>query len=130
MTFRRSICAVSLASLGVTLAFPAASQGLAALVPHRAVYNLELANSSERSGIAAMYGRMVYEFTGSECEGYKVNFRFVTQVDSGGEKKITDQQSSTFEDLKTGRFEFESKSYSGDRLDKEVSGIEIGRAHV
>jgi hypothetical protein len=70
-----------------------------------------------------MFGRMVYEFTGSECEGYRVNFRFVTQIDSGGEKKVTDQQSTTFEDPKTGRFEFESKTFNDDRLDKQVSGL-------
>ena len=28
------------------------------------------------------------------------------QVETSGEKKITDQQSSTFEDMKNGRFEF------------------------
>jgi hypothetical protein len=109
-------------SLGMT-GMPASAQGLGGLVPHRAVYNLELADASERSGITSMYGRMVYEFTGSECEGYRVNFRFVTQVDTGGEKKITDQQSTTFEDMKNGRFEFESKTYNNEQLAKQVSGM-------
>jgi hypothetical protein len=108
--------------LGLT-GMPALAQGLGGLVPHRAVYNLELAEASERSGISSMFGRMVYEFTGSECEGYRVNFRFVTQVDTGGEKKITDQQSSTFEDMKNGRFEFESKTYNNEELSKQVSGM-------
>jgi hypothetical protein len=111
------------AGLGLTGGVPALAQGLGGLVPHRAVYNLELADASERSGINSMFGRMVYEFTGSECEGYRVNFRFVTQVDTGGEKKITDQQSSTFEDMKNGRFEFESKTYNNDELSKQVSGM-------
>lgn len=114
-------------SLGVT-SMSAAAQGLGGLVPHRAVYNLELADASERSGITSMYGRMVYEFTGSECEGYRVNFRFVTQVDTGGEKKITDQQSTTFEDMKNGRFEFESKTYNNEQLAKQVSGMAEKRA--
>ena len=115
------------ASLGMT-GMPALAQGLGGLVPHRAVYNLELADASERSGISSMFGRMVYEFTGSECEGYRVNFRFVTQVDAGGEKKITDQQSSTFEDMKNGRFEFESKTFNNEQLDKDVSGMAEKRA--
>lgn len=102
---------------------PAAAQGIAGLLPHRAVYNLELKGASERSGINNMFGRMVYEFTGSACEGYRVNFRFVTQIDTTGEKKLTDQQSTTFEDPKAGRFEFESKTFNDDRLDKEVSGF-------
>jgi len=111
------------AGFGLTGGMPALAQGLGGLVPHRAVYNLELAQASERSGINSMYGRMVYEFTGSECDGYRVNFRFVTQVETGGEKKITDQQSSTFEDMKNGRFEFESKTYNNEELSKQVSGM-------
>jgi hypothetical protein len=123
MISRRSIYAC-LIGAGFGLAgFPAVAQGIAGLVPHRAVYNLELADASERSGISNMFGRMVYEFTGSACEGYRVNFRFVTQVDAGGEKKVTDQQSTTFEDLKNGRFEFESKTFNDDRLEKEVTGM-------
>lgn len=123
MFSRRSILASLVAAgLGAT-GVPAVAQGLAGLVPHRAVYNLELADASERSGISNMFGRMVYEFTGSACEGYRVNFRFVTQIDAGGEKKMTDQQSSTFEDLKNGRFEFESKTFNNDQLEKEVSGM-------
>jgi hypothetical protein len=101
---------------------PALAQGMAALVPHRAVYNLELRDAAEKAGITAMHGRMVYEFTGSECEGYRVNFRFVTQSEVAGQKRVSDQQSTTFEDLKNGRFEFETKSYTDDRLDKEVQG--------
>jgi hypothetical protein len=122
MISRRSFYAAVLGASAAFSGLPATAQGIAGLLPHRAVYNLELKDASERSGINNMFGRMVYEFTGSECEGYRVNFRFVTQIDSSGEKKVTDQQSTTFEDPKTGRFEFESKTFNDDRLDKEVSG--------
>lgn len=119
----RVLSAGFLAAAISSTAWPAWSQGTTNLLPHRAVYNLELERASERSGIGAMFGRMVYEFTGSACEGYRVNFRFVTQVDTGGEKRMTDQQSTTFEDPRSGRFEFESKTYNDEKLDKEVSGI-------
>ena len=122
MNSGRSLIAISLAALTSSVGLPCAAQGLSNLVPHRAVYNLELKDSAEKSGITSMNGRMVYEFTGSECEGYKVNFRFVTQSDVAGEKRVSDQQSTTFEDTRTGRFEFESKSYTDERLDKEVQG--------
>ncbi|MFM2278084.1 MAG: hypothetical protein RLZZ444_315 [Pseudomonadota bacterium] len=123
MNLRVKILVASTA-LGVAAgALPATAQGVSGLVPHRAVYNLELKDANERAGITAMFGRMVYEFTGSECEGYRVNFRFVTQVDTGGEKRTTDQQSTTFEDLRNSRFEFSSKSYTDERLDKSVSGF-------
>jgi hypothetical protein len=123
MNARRSL-SVCLLAAGLGLpALPVLAQTIGGLVPHRAVYNLELADASERSGITNMFGRMVYEFKGSACEGYRVNFRFVTQIDAGGEKKLTDQQSSTFEDPKSGRFEFETKTFNDDRLEKEVTGM-------
>jgi hypothetical protein len=92
------------------------------LVPHRAVYDLELKDKSERSGINGMYGRMVYEFNGSACEGYTVSFRFVTKVDTGDEVRLTDQQTTTYEDLKNGSFRFLTRSFTDEKLDKEVRG--------
>ena len=61
------------AGSGVSSAFATPATGLA---PHRAVYDLKLKDATERSGIAGMYGRMVYEFNGSPCDGYTVSFRF------------------------------------------------------
>lgn len=104
------------------LVWPAFAQAAPELIPHRAVYDLALADASERSGIEGMSGRMVYEFTGSACEGYRTNFRFVTSIDSGDEVRRTDQQSTTFEDRKSGRFDFSTKSFTNEKLDKEVSG--------
>ncbi|MBX9457148.1 MAG: cell envelope integrity EipB family protein [Rhizobium sp.] len=118
---RISRLAMTTAVLG-GMATASVAQGLSGLVPHRAVYDLELKDAAEKAGIKAMYGRMVYEFTGSACEGYKVDFRFVTETEVGEEKRVSDQRSSTFEDVSGGRFEFESRSYTDDRLDKEVQG--------
>lgn len=92
------------------------------LAPHRAVYDLELKDASERSGITGMYGRMVYEFNGSACEGYTVSFRFVTKVDTGEEVRLTDQQTTTYEDTKAGSFRFLTRSFTDEKLDTEVRG--------
>ena len=118
---RTGLLALNTAFL-VATATTGMAQGVSGLVPHRAVYDLELKDAAEKAGIKSMRGRMVYEFTGSECEGFTVNFRFVTETDMGEEKRISDQRSITFEDIKGGRFDFESKSYTDDRLDKEVQG--------
>jgi hypothetical protein len=107
------------AGIGVTSAFATPATGLA---PHRAVYDLQLKDATERSGIAGMYGRMVYEFNGSPCDGYTVSFRFVTQVNTGEETRLTDQQTTTYEDLKNGSFRFLSRSFTDEKLDKEVRG--------
>lgn len=95
------------------------AQGLA---PHRAVYDIELADASERSRIESMFGRMVYEFSGSPCEGYKVDFRFVSQLDTGAAVRVTDQQTQTHEDIEKKTFRFKTQTYVNDKLDKEVSG--------
>ena len=68
------------------------------LAPHRAVYDLALDKASDRSGITGITGRMVYEFNGSACEGYTVTFRFVTRINTGDTTRLTDQQTTTFED--------------------------------
>ncbi|OCW56814.1 cell envelope integrity EipB family protein [Hoeflea olei] len=96
--------------------------GSAALVAHRAVYDLTLKEASERSGISGMVGRMVYEFGGSACEGYTVSFRFVTEIATGDESRITDQQTTTFEDIRNQTFRFVTRSFVNQQLDHEIRG--------
>ena len=81
--FRKGFGLLTLGSACLAAMTVAGVAHASALAPHRAVYDLELKNASDRSGITGMYGRMVYEFNGSACEGYTVSFRFVTQVDTG-----------------------------------------------
>lgn len=121
--FRSSLAVVVFAA-GASLTTAAIANAAAAggLVPHRAVYDIQLKQASERSGIEGMRGRMVYEFNGSQCAGYTTNFRFVTRIDTGEQIRVTDQQSMTFEDLASGKFRFETKSFTDDQMDKDVSG--------
>ncbi len=93
-----------------------------ALVAHRAIYDLKLKDASDRSGIQGMVGRMVYEFTGSACTGFTTNFRLVTKIDTGEETRLSDQQTVTFEDLSANQFHFETKSFTDEQLDRQVSG--------
>jgi hypothetical protein len=93
-----------------------------ALVAHRAIYDLKLKDASDRSGIEGMVGRMVYEFTGSACTGFTTNFRLVTKIDTGEETRLSDQQTTTFEDLSASQFHFETKSFTDEQLDRQVSG--------
>ncbi len=92
------------------------------LQPHRAVYDLSLDKASDRSGITGISGRMVYEFNGSPCEGYTVKFRFVTQINTSDNSRLTDQQTTTFEDAQGKSFSFVTKSFVDQQLDKEVKG--------
>ncbi|MBM7047692.1 MULTISPECIES: cell envelope integrity EipB family protein [Rhizobium] len=121
---RSSLAAAVVSGLGVlSLGTPAAHAAVpSGLIAHRAVYDLELKDASDRSGIAGMFGRMVYEFEGSDCTGFTTNFRFVTQIDTGDSTRVSDQQTTTFEDLAKRVFRFETKSYTDSQLDKDVRG--------
>ncbi|MBB5276457.1 hypothetical protein HNR26_002526 [Rhizobium rosettiformans] len=111
---------VALAAVGAT--GQAALAATVGLVPHRAVYDIVLKEASDRSGIESVRGRMVYEFSGSTCKGFNTQFRFVTRIDVGEGVRMTDQRSSTFEDVAAGKFRFENKSFTDDQLDKDVKG--------
>ena len=110
-------------TFGVAPAFAGASE---ALLAHRAVYDLVLKNSTDRSGIDAMSGRMVYEFNGSACDGYTTRFRLVTRIVTGGESRTTDQQTTTYEDLRSRQFRFDTRSFLNGEPDKEVRGSAHG----
>lgn len=118
----RMLAIVSFALLATSSVQAAPAAGAGGLAAHRAVYDLSLKDASERSGISGMVGRMVYEFNGSACEGYTVSFRFVTEIASGEDSRLTDQQTTTFEDVRKGTFSFVTRSYVDQKLDHEVRG--------
>ncbi|MDS1135346.1 cell envelope integrity EipB family protein [Nitratireductor indicus] len=93
------------------------------LLAHRAVYDLSLGDASDRSGINGISGRMVYEFTGSACEGYSTTFRFVMRIETDEATRLSDQQTTTFEDAKGETFQFVNKTYLDNTLDREVRGV-------
>ncbi len=110
---------------GSTLAtamFAGSASASVTLVPHRAVYDVALKEASDRSGITSMRGRIVYEFRGSPCEGYTTNFRFVTQIGAQGSSRVTDQQTTTFEEGDAALFRFVTKTFVDDRQDKYIAG--------
>ena len=100
----------------------ALASSMAALAPHRAVYDLELKDASDRSGIKQLTGRMVYEFNGSVCDGFTTTFRYVTKIDNGEAQRLTDQQTTTFESGDGKNFEFLTKNFVDKTMDKETRG--------
>ncbi|MBP1849941.1 cell envelope integrity EipB family protein [Rhizobium halophytocola] len=115
--------ALSVGALSLCIGTDGARAGVGeGLIGHRAVYDVALQDASDRSGIEGLEGRLVYQFSGTACSGYTTNFRFVNRIDTGDDVRITDQQSVMYEDVKSGRFEFETKSFTDQRLDKGVSG--------
>jgi len=119
-----SVLAAGASLAGLAFAsLPASAAGMPTLVPHRAVYDLQLENADDKSGITGLTGRMVYEFNGSACEGYTTNFRFVTRIDMDeAPQRITDQQTTTFESGDGNQFRFVNKTFVDKDLAKEVRG--------
>lgn len=92
------------------------------LAPHRAVYAVALEEATDRSGINDMRGRIVYEFRGSACEGYTTSFRFVTQIAARAGSRVTDQQTTTFEDAAGETFRFVTRTFVDQRPDRTIEG--------
>lgn len=121
-TRQMTVAAVFAAAAGGLIPVHAEAQALAA---HRAVYDVALKDASDRSGITSMNGRIVYEFRGSVCDGYTTNFRFVTRLRSAAGNRLTDQQTSTYEDAAGENFRFVTKSFVDEKLDRELSGSAV-----
>jgi hypothetical protein len=101
----------------------AATDG-AGLIAHRAVYDLSLLKASDGSSApAAARGRIVYEFTGSPCEGWVTNFRQMTelQMNEGGER-VSDMRSSTFEEGDGSAFQFKTDTFINNKQVDAVDG--------
>jgi hypothetical protein len=98
------------------------------LVAHRAIYEMELDDThsiSGVSGITGIDGRMVFEFTGSECDGYSLNMRLVTQMtDSQDQTNVTDLRSSTWEQGNGRTFRFQSSQF----VNEKPTDVTTGRA--
>ena len=93
------------------------------LAPHRAIYEITLDQARGGSGVSDMSGRMVYELTGSTCEGYTQNMRFVTRMtNQEGAVSLTDMRSSSWEDAIAKSFKFNSTQYRDAKLSETTQG--------
>jgi hypothetical protein len=93
------------------------------LVPHRAIYDLKLAKSKGERGIDAVRGRILYDFSGNACEGYELQFRQVSEIDSNeGKQALSDLRSTTWEDGEATKFRFSSENLIDDKPAEEVDG--------
>ena len=126
--WRHLLLALAIPLIGGTLAnhaYALAAKEPNKLVAHRAVYEMTLDDARTASGITGIDGRMVFEFTGSECDGYSLNMRMVTQMtDSQGQTNLTDLRSSTWEQGDGQKFRFQSAQYLNDKL----GDVTMGRA--
>ncbi len=93
------------------------------LVPHRAIYDLSLGETRGNSQIAGVSGRIVYDFSGNACEGYSLDFRQASALDSGeGKGSTSDLRSTTWESADAKSFKVSSENYVDENLSDAVQG--------
>jgi hypothetical protein len=124
---KRLIPAVLAAALGAAATYhPAAAAPPAdkvLLAPHRAVYDLKLSKSHGSRGIQAVRGRILYDFSGNACDGYNLEFRQVSEMESEeGKPALSDLRSTTWEDGAARKFRFSSQNKFNDERNDVVDG--------
>ena len=103
----------------------AAQAGTVPLASHRAVYDLKLAQSRGKRPMSAVRGRILYDFSGNACEGYALQFRQVSQLDSGeGKVALSDLRATSWEEGAAKRLRFHSENFLNEQLRDAVRGFE------
>ena len=93
------------------------------LIPHRAVYDLALGDVRGNTQISAVRGRILYDFDGNACQGYSLEFRQVSELNTGeGKTSTSDLRSTTWEGANAKTFKFTSENYVDDNLSGSVDG--------
>ena len=121
-------------SLALTIAAAAIGTGFGAervdaatngaFLPHQALYELNLLKSRGSNAINSARGRILYNFSGSACEGYTSEFRQVSELDSGeGKVTLSDLRSTSWEDGAGKSYRFKIDSRMNDTDSSPVDGV-------
>src|SRR5262245_50653983 len=127
MNFQARCAATAALAAATVLAFgslpiPAPPQTIH-LVPHRAIYELSLGKVRGKASVQNARGRILYDFTGSACAGYTLEFRQVAELDNGeGKISLSDLRSNTWEDGASKTYRFSSQNHLNQKLLDAVDG--------
>ena len=122
------------AALALTFAAIAAASGLAGgraeaaagipFLPHQALYDLSLVKARGSNAINSARGRILYNFSGSACEGYTSEFRQVSELESGADRvTLSDLRSTSWEDGAGKSFHFKIETRMNDSDASSVDGV-------
>jgi EipB-like len=97
------------------------SQAMASvIVPHRAIYDLQMLRASQGANLGGVTGRMAYEVTGSECDGWTVSFRLINDFRyKEGNSRLIDTQSSSWETGDGKELNYSEKAFVDNKEDGE-----------
>ncbi len=125
-----SLFSRSLVGLFALVVLPLSAQGAGAagaqpapFVGHQALYDLSLQKSRGNVSVNSARGRILYNFTGSACEGFSTDFRQVSELEVGEDRSIlSDLRSTTWEDADGKTYRFKVDTQTNDST-TEVDGI-------
>src|ERR1700716_707158 len=102
----------------------AAAAASAPFLSHQALYELSLLKSRGSATINSVRGRILYNFSGSACEGYTSEFRQVSELDSGeGKVTLSDLRSTSWEDGAGKSYRFKIDARMNDADSAPVDGV-------
>jgi len=102
----------------------AQAAGGAGFLSHQALYELSLVKSRGANAVNAARGRILYNFTGSACEGYTSEFRQVSELNSGeGKSTLSDLRSTSWEDGEGKSYRFKIDTRMNDSASPPVDGL-------
>ncbi len=114
---------VAAAVLMASFVAGASAEAATVLAPHKAIYDLKLVKSQGKRPVEAVRGRILYDFSGSACEGYALTFRQVSEIDSGeGKVALSDLRAATWEEGDAKSFRFNSENKVNDQTVDTVDG--------
>src|SRR3981081_3964532 len=91
---------------------------------HQALYDLSLMKSRGSNSINSARGRILYNFSGSACEGYTSEFRQVSELDIGeGKVTLSDLRSNSWEDGAGTSYRIKMDARVNDSDSSPVDGI-------
>jgi hypothetical protein len=103
---------------------PAMAAASGPFLSHQALYELRLVKSRGSNAISGARGRILYNFSGSACEGYTSEFRQVSELDSGeGKVTLSDLRSTSWEDGAGKSYRFKIDTRMNDAEASPVDGV-------
>ena len=103
---------------------PAVAAASGTFLSHQALYELSLIKSRGSNAINAARGRILYNFSGSACEGYTSQFRQVSELNSGeGKMTLSDLRSTSWEDGAGKSYRFKIDTRMNDSDASPVDGV-------
>src|ERR1700720_2694468 len=120
-SFRISLGVLAVAAVACG---PAKAAAGVPFLPHEALYDLNLVKSRGANPVNSARGRILYNFSGSACEGYTSEFRQVSELNSGeGKVTLSDLRSTSWEDAAGNSFRFKIDTRMNDGQPSPVDGV-------